>query len=124
MRKSIALGLALIGLGLLLSLGPAARADGLDVKLISITSPVPPGGSVTMVIATNPGATCSGRRQAHFGDEVPLRPLSQVAGPDGKVQWAWPILPGMHPVGIRTVHVDCAQGDRTGAIDTAFDVRF
>jgi hypothetical protein len=47
MRKSIALGLALIGLGLLLSLGPAARADGLDVKLISITSPVPPGGSVT-----------------------------------------------------------------------------
>ncbi len=113
-----------LSFALLLSLGSPARADGLDVKLAAITSPVPPGGTVTMVIATEPGATCSGRRQAHFSNEVPLRPLSQIAGTDGKVQWSWPILPGMHPVGIRTVHIDCAQGDRQGAIDTSFDVRF
>ena len=101
-----------------------ARADALDVKLVSITSPVSPGGTVTLVVATEPGATCSGRRQAHFGDEIPLRPPSQVVGADGKVHWSWPTLSGMHPVGKRTVHVACTLGDRSGAVDTVFDVRF
>lgn len=119
MRIPLALGFAL-----LLSFATAARASDLDVKLASITSPVPPGGSVTMVIATEPGATCSGTRQVHTGNEIRLQPLSLTAGADGNVQWSWRVLTGMHPVGKRTAHVDCTLGDRNGSVDTIFDVRF
>lgn len=109
----------------MLSLGAvAARADGLAVDVASITSPVPPCGSVTLVIATAPGATCSGTRQVHAGNEIWLQPLSLTAGTDGNVQWAWRVLPGMHPVGIRTAHVECTLSDRSGAVDTTFDVQF
>jgi len=119
MRTALALGF-----GLLLSFVAGARADGLNVKVASITSPVPPGGTVTMTIATEPGAICSGRRQVHAGNEIPLQPLSLSAGADGRVQWEWHVLPGMHPVGKRTAHVECTLGDKSGAVDTFFDVRF
>ncbi len=124
MGKAFAPAVASLTLVSLLALGSAARADGLDVKVASITSPVPPGGSVTMVIATAPGATCHGTRQVHAGNEIRLQPLSLTAGADGTVRWAWRVLPGMHPVGKRTAHVECTLGDRSGAVDTVFDVRF
>lgn len=119
MRTALALGFAL-----LLSFATAARADDLVIKVASITSPVPPGGSVTLVIAAAPGATCSGTRQVHAGNDIRLQPLTVTAGADGKVQWAWRVLPGMHPVGVRTAHVACTLGDRSGSVDAAYDVKF
>jgi hypothetical protein len=108
--------------GLLLSLSTTAYPAGLNVKLVSITSPVPPGGTVSLVIATEPRAYCSGHRQAHYGNEVRLTSL--VAESDGRAQWSWSILSGSHPVGIRSVHVTCVQGNRNGSLATVFDVRF
>lgn len=124
MRTIFALAAASLPLILLTPFTNAARADGLAVKVASITSPVSPGGSVTMVIATEPGATCHGTRQVHAGNEIQLRPPSLTAGADGKVQWGWRVLPGMHPVGKRTAHVECTLGDKSGAVDTFFDVQF
>lgn len=111
-----------LGLGLLLSLSTAAFPAGLKVKLVSITSPVPPGATVTLVIATEHGAVCSGQRQGHFGQELGLQ--SSIAGSDGRAQWSWSLRSGQHPVGIRTVHVVCARGNREGSLAAAFDVRF
>ena len=101
----------------------SARADNLAIKLVSITQPVHPGGVVTLVIQTAPGAACTGRRQGHFGNaySIPLAP--RVAETDGKAQWRWPVLAGSHPIGLRGVHVTCAAGDQAGALDTTFDVQ-
>jgi hypothetical protein len=110
-----------LGLGLLLSLNTFVYAAGLKVKLVSITSPVLPGGTVTLVIATEPGAACTGQRQGHFGNEITL-PLSNV-GSNGRLQWSWPIRSGQHPVGIRTVHITCTMGNRRGSLGTVFNVR-
>lgn len=124
MRKGFAISVASLALISEAVFAPKARANSLDVTVASITSPVPPGGSVIMVIATEPGATCHGTRQVHAGNEIQLQPLSLMAGADGKVQWGWRVLPGMHPVGKRTAHVDCTLGDRSGSVNTFFDVRF
>ncbi len=110
-----------ISLVLLTTLSAPAKAAGLTVKLVSITSPVPPGGKVTLVIATEPGAACGGRRQGHFGGEVSLS--SSTAGSDGRAEWSWPIRSGQKPVGIRSVHVTCVKGNRQGSLNSAFDVR-
>jgi hypothetical protein len=113
-----------LALVLLFSLETRAYAADLEVRLVSITSPVPPGGTVTLVIATEPGAICTGHRQAHFSEDVPLRPPSVVAGSDGRAQWSWHVLNGQKPIGERTVRVACSQANRHGSLDTAFDVRF
>ena len=110
-----------ITLGLLLGPSISVNASGLTLKLISITSPVPPGGQVTLVIASEPAAVCSGRRQGHFGQEISL--TTSTAESDGRVQWSWPIRSGQKPVGIRGVRVKCIKGTRQGSLDTAFDVR-
>lgn len=109
------------GLSLLLGLGVFAFAAGLTVQLVSITSPVPPGGRVSLIVATEPGAACTGQRQGHSGDELSLQ--SSVAGSNGQVKWSWPIRSGSHPVGVRSVRVTCTKGNRQGSLSTAFDVR-
>ncbi len=57
---------AVLGLGILAGLNSIARADDLLVKLASITTPVHPGGVVTLVVHTQVGAVCEGKRQGHF----------------------------------------------------------
>ena len=111
-----------IALALLLVLSASTHAAGLKVKLVSITSRVPPGGTVSLVITTEPGAACSGVRQGHSGEGIELP--SMIAGADGRAQWSWPILSGLHPVGIRTVSITCAKDNRQGSVATSFDVRF
>jgi hypothetical protein len=110
-----------LGLGLLFSLSTSAYPAGLQVKLVSITSPVQPGGTVTLVIATEPGAACTGHRQDHFFNERRLRP--PIVGSDGRMQWSWQVLSGKHPGGVRAVHVTCTKNNQAASISTAFDVR-
>ncbi len=100
----------------------AARADDLAVKLISVTRPVHPGGEVVLVVQTQPGATCTGARQGHFGNDysIPLQPKS--TGADGRAQWQWSVLNGKHPIGLRGVRVTCSAEGRSGALETQFDV--
>ena len=100
-----------------------ALADELNVKLVSIASPVHPGGVVTLAIQTQPGAQCVGARQGHYGNAFSIKLTSQTAGSDGLAQWKWSVLSGNHPIGLRGVHVNCTVGDRQGSLDTSFDVR-
>jgi hypothetical protein len=117
MRSAVISGFAILA-GVI---APALAGD-LVVALASTTSPVHPGGTVTLVIRAEAGAVCEGRRQGHFGNAYSIALPSQTAGADGLVRWQWRVLSGNHPVGIRGVHITCAAADRRGALDTSFDV--
>jgi len=110
------------GFGLLLSPNTSAYAAGLNLKLLSITSPIPPGATVTMVIAAEPGAVRTPTRQTHSFNEVQLQ--SRVVGPNGRVKWSWQVLTGKNPGGVRNVRVTCTKNNQQASINTAFDVRF
>jgi hypothetical protein len=114
---------ALTALGLFLGIDAAAHAEGLPVALVSITARVAPGGMVALVIRTEPGSVCSGQRQGHASDafSVPLPP--HRTGADGEARWQWSVLSGNRPIGVRRVHVSCARSDRSGSLETEFDVR-
>ena len=112
--------LAALILALAVGRGTAAVAEELEVKLASITSPVHPGETVTFVVRTEPGALCEGRRQGHFGNDIPLR--AQRAGSDGLARWEWRTMSGTHPVGSRDIHVACSSNERHGTLDSAFVV--
>jgi hypothetical protein len=99
----------------------SAHAAGLSIRLVSITSPIPPGARVTVIVATEKGATCAGEREAHAYNKVPLR--AETVGENGRAQWDWNVLPGRHPGGVRKVHIACSKGGRSGAVNTVFDVR-
>jgi len=109
------------GLGLLVCQSMSAYAAGLEVKLVSNNSPVRPCGGVVIVIATEPGATCAGRRQAHDYSEVQLQSVN--IGSDGRARWEWSVLCGNHPGGSRAVHINCTMGDRQGTLETIFVVQ-
>jgi hypothetical protein len=100
-----------------------ASADELAVSLASITSPVHPGGTVTLIVKTEPEAICHGKRQVHSGDETELSPATLEASKAGTVQWSWKVLPGRNPVGSRTVDVSCTKGERDGALQAVWVVR-
>ena len=97
-----------------------AFAEGLDVKVMSITSSVNPGGAVKLVVETEPGATCGGVRQAHGGEFVPLK--EKAVGRGGLAVWNFRMQPGNHPVGRRDIEVTCSSGGRRGSLKTFFVV--
>lgn len=111
------------GLGIVAGLSSTALAGDLLVQLASNTAPVHPGGTVTIVVHTEAGAVCEGMRQGHFGNAYSIRLPSQSAGPDGLIRWQWSVLSGNHPIGVRGVHVMCTAGERSGSLDTSFDVQ-
>jgi hypothetical protein len=117
MRSAVMWGFAMVA-GVI---APALASD-LVVALASITAPVHPGGTVTLVVRTEAGAVCEGVRQGHFGNAYSIALPAQTTGADGLVRWQWRVLSGNHPVGIRGVHITCAAADRRGALDTSFDV--
>ena len=118
MRPAVTWGFAMVA-GVI----APARASDLVVALASITAPVHPGGTVTLVVRTKAGAVCEGVRQGHFGNAYSIALPSQTAGADRLVRWHWPVLSGNHPIGVRGVRITCAAGDRRGMLDTSFEVR-
>jgi hypothetical protein len=113
---------AVLALAALVGLSAGADADGLMVKLVSITRPVHPGGAVILVVQTQPGATCTGNRQGHYGNDYSIKLPTKTIGTDGRARWQWSVLPGNRPIGERSVHVTCTAGGQTGTIETQFDV--
>ncbi len=118
MRKS-----TIAGFGIVIGISATAAADDLPLELVSVTAPVHPGGVVTLIIQTSPGAMCEGNRQGHYGNDYSIQLQSRTAGTDGLVRWQWSVRSGSHPIGIRGVHVTCVAGERHAALDTTFDVQ-
>lgn len=115
---------AIAALGLTIAIGVVspARADDLPVTLVSITRPVHPGGTVTLIVKTSPGATCRGARQGHYGNAFAIPLAARTADAHGQAAWQWSVLNGKRPIGLRGVRVTCTVGARSGALATQFDV--
>jgi len=97
-----------------------ALADDLAVKLVSIVSPIGYGEQETLVVQTEPGATC----QAHAVSSTVKFSLAQrMAGADGLVRWSWKTAQGGRVGGSRQLEVVCTAGDRKGTLLTEFTVR-
>jgi len=113
---------------LIVAVSPSS-ADALTVTLVSIVSPVNPGGSQQLVVQTQSGTTCSGDIQgaqsggsAKGGAPSEYHLPSVQADDQGKVTWAWKL--GMSfPKGHRTVHVFCKNGSSTGGLEVGYDVQ-
>lgn len=117
MRTAVTLAVvwAVIGMACM-----TALASDLPVKLVSIVSPVGYGEEETLVVQTEPGATC----QAHaVSSKVNFNLAQRKAGTDGLVRWSWRTTQGGKAGGTRQLEVVCTAGDRKGTVLAEFTVR-
>ncbi len=79
-----------------------------EVSILSVTSPVHLGETVTLTARSTPGVTCS-IEYVHPSGKTSTEPqlTPKAVGSDGTVSWSWPISPGTKPVGTGTVTVTC-----------------
>jgi hypothetical protein len=116
MRKYCVLGtVALLALAFWPTI--ATAADGLEVTVVKITSPVTTGSSVTLTIKTATGAECKGVVRYR---QTMSQLSTKTAGEDGTVTWTWRL--GSDARGNYPVEVQCAQGDKKGSVSTTFQV--
>lgn len=112
-----------ISLGVLVGMAAPAFADDLPVRLVSITDRVLPGGTVVLIVETQPGAVCKGSRQGHYGDEYSIELPAHTMGADGRARWHWSVLSGSNPIGARGVRMTCTAGGKSGSLAATFSVR-
>jgi hypothetical protein len=110
-------------------MAPPSFADNLTVTLVSVVSPISPGGTQQLIVQTLPGTTCTGEIQGAVvtgsgkGGANAEYHLPAVQSDDGgKVTWSWKV--GMNfPKGHRTVRVACKNGSSTAGLNTSYDVQ-
>jgi hypothetical protein len=111
MRVLFALGVLLLGLSV-------ASPAGADVRLDSITSPVHPGGTVTLVARAVTAGLCSMR--VHFGSRAPIAGVGTTRRPlFGVLHWTWR-MPARATRGRWSVDVSCAA---VGSLHTSLVVK-
>lgn len=97
MRSFLALG------AILMSLAVVSEASA-DVRLVSLTSSVRGGGSVTLVARDVTSSRCSIR--VHFGRRPPLAGISSRRPLYGVLRWTW-TMPAHAARGRWTLDVSC-----------------
>ncbi len=65
-----------------------ALAEDLTVELVKITSPIRLGEQQTLVVQTEPGATCHAQPVA---GNVKVNFSIQTANANGRVRWSWTV---------------------------------
>ena len=105
-------------------LGPAATSVWADlpIKVISVTSPVKPGGAARVEVQTVPAAVCDIEVVYRSGPSraAPLRP--RRADEKGRVVWVWRVG-RQTPVGKAFVMVECLLGEDITKVRTQFTIR-
>jgi hypothetical protein len=97
-----------------------ALADELQVKLVSITSPVYEGDTVTLVVRTELKAVCTGTDTAK---RAGVKLASKGAGKDGGVGWSWQTAAGRGKPEQRPLVITCTAGEKKGELTTSFEVK-
>src|SRR3972149_1833336 len=104
--------------------GPAASpvwAD-LPIKVISVTSPVKPGGAARVEVQTVPAAVCAIQVVYRSGPRRAAPPRPRRADEKGRVVWVWRV--GQQtPVGKAFVMVECLLGEDITKVRTEFTIR-
>lgn len=115
-------GIALAVILLLAGTAPIVSAQQLQVRLVSLTSPVNPGDNATIVVQTTPGALCLITVRYKSGPSKAKDLVPKTADSRGIVTWTW-------RVGTRTtlgrwpIIVTCSADGRQGTLETSFEVR-
>jgi hypothetical protein len=110
----LALILAVVGTTCL-----TALAEDLTVKLVKITSPIGLGEEQTLVVQTEPGATCHAQPVA---GNVKVNFSTHTANANGRVRWSWTVRGASHSVK-HGIEVVCTLGDRKGKLVAEFTVQ-
>lgn len=99
-----------------------ALAQPLQIRVMSLTLPVSPGGDASITIQTAPNASCSITVIYKSGSSRAQGLFPQSADSRGRVAWTWRVgtrtTPGKWPI-IGT----CSAGGRQATLETAFVVR-
>ena len=100
---------------------PLPPAGNLTLEIVSVTSPVRPGGKATLVAKTSPGAECSitVRYKSGPSKAAGLGPIT--AGSDGTCSWTWNVGPSTTP-GTWPITVSATAGGQNITKDTSFTV--
>ncbi len=97
-------------------------AQPLQIRVVSLTSPVSPGDDASITIQTTPNASCSITVIYKSGPSRARGLFPQTADSGGRVTWTWRVgtrtTPGRWPI-----IVTCSAGGRQGTLETAFVVR-
>ncbi len=106
----------------LLTLAPSpVRAQPLQVRLVSVTSPVGPGNDATITVQTVPSALCLITVRYKSGPSKAQGLVPKTADSRGIVAWTWRVgtrtTPGRWPI-----IVTCSAGGRQGTLETSFEV--
>lgn len=96
-----------------------ALAEDLTVKLVKITSPIALGEQQTLVVQTEPGATCHAQPVA---GNVKVNFSTHTANASGRVRWSWTVRGARSSVK-HGVEVLCTLGDRKGKVVALFTVQ-
>jgi micrococcal nuclease len=96
---------------------PPAPGSSRQVQIVSVTSPVAPGGTATLTARAWPGALCSIRYVTPSGNVSTAQGLiPKTAGSDGSISWTWVIGSRTRP-GTGEVTVTCDGVSASTAIE-------
>lgn len=105
-----------------MTFAPLATAQQLQVRLVNVTSPAPPGKDATLTVQTAPRAACKIAVQYDSGPSKAKGLEPKSADAKGNVRWTW-------RVGARTkkgtwpITVTCSLKGQQARLETALDVR-
>src|SRR2546422_38286 len=119
-RKTACLSFA-IALLLLLSFAPVACSQQLEVKLVSLTSPVSPGNAATITVSTTPGANCLIAVFYMSGPSKAQGLFPQSADTKGRVSWTWLVGSNTTP-GTWPINITCTVQDRKRTLEASLVV--
>src|SRR5438552_2708517 len=119
-RNTACFSLAISFLTLLIP-APVAYTQQIEIKLISLTSPVSPGNDATIVVKTAANANCQITVHYKSGPSKAQGLFPKSADNQGQVSWTWRVgsntTPGQWPI-----TVTCSAGGVEGTLKTAFVV--
>lgn len=95
---------------------------GLEVKVVSLTSPVSLGSQATLTVQTAPKATCTPTVQYKSGKSGAQGLSKKTANAQGQVSWTWKVAssatPGTWPVSVR-----CTSKGKEGTAEASLEVK-
>lgn len=116
----------LVGLVLLLLFSPlrvrVAYAELLQVKAVSLTSPVRRGDDASLAVQTAANASCTIAVRYKTGLSKATGLVPKTSDSAGKVGWTWRVSSGATP-GKWPITVTCSAGGSQSTLVTAFVVR-
>jgi hypothetical protein len=100
---------------------PAAMAD-LEVKIVNVTSPAAPGGTVMVAAKTAANANCSISVVLKSGASTNKALAAKKATPKGDVSWSWTLAANTAP-GKVPVTVSCKSMGKEAKAEGEFEVK-